>query len=103
MTSGKIDDPIEASFEAWPPDSPNLGERLSALALRFTGSDFFPAKLLQMLKDQFANGSRFQRIDYLLTGRRLGYQSFQSEIGDVAERINAVKAKLEGERFREAV
>jgi hypothetical protein len=27
MTSGKMDDPVEASFEAWQPASPNLGER----------------------------------------------------------------------------
>jgi hypothetical protein len=103
MTSGKIDDPVEASFEAWPPDSPNLGERVSNLALSFTGIKFVPAKLFQILRDQFANGSRFQRIEYLFGGVRLGFQSVQSEIGEVAEQIKAVNAKLAGEPFREAV
>ena len=103
MTLGKIDDPVEASFEAWQSDSSNLGERLSNLALSFTGIKFVPAKLFQILRDQFANGSRFQRIEYLFTGIRLGFQSVQSEIGEVAEQVKAVNAKLEGERFREAV
>src|SRR5438552_17026739 len=103
MPSRKIDDPVEATFEAWQPDSPNLGERLSNLALSFTGIKFVPAKLFQILRDQFAIGSRFQRIEYLFTGVRLGFQSVQSEIGEVAERVKAVNAKLEGGRFREAV
>ncbi len=98
-----MDDPVEASFEAWPPGSPNLGDRLSNLALSFIGIKFVPTKLFQILIDQFANGSRFQRIEYLFKGVRLGFQSVQSEIGEVAEQVKAVNAKLEGERFREAV
>jgi hypothetical protein len=103
MTSGKMDDPVEASFEAWQSDSTNLGDRLSNLATSFIGIKFVPAKLFQILKDQFANGSRFQRIEYLFSGVRLGFQSVQSEIGEVGEQVKAVNAKLEGERFREAV
>jgi hypothetical protein len=103
MTSGKIDDPVEASFEAWPPDSSDLGERVSNLALSFTGIKFVPAKVFQILKDQFANGSRFQRIEYLFVAIRLGFQGVQSEFGEVAEQIKAVNAKLAGEQFREAV
>jgi hypothetical protein len=103
MTARKIDDPVEASFDAWPSDAPNLGERLAGLALNVIGIKFGPAKISQILKDQFSNGSRFQRIDYLFSALRLGFQSIQSEIGEVAERVNAVNANLEGERFREAV
>jgi len=100
---GKIDDPVEASFEAWQPDSSDLGARLSALALSFSGIGFVPAKLFQILKDQFAVASRFQRIEYLFKGIRLGFQRMQAEIGEVTEQVNAVNAKLEGERFREAL
>lgn len=103
MTSRKLEDPVEASFEAWQPDSTNLGERFSNLALSFAAIKFVPANLFQILKDQFANGSRFQRIEYLFRGVRLGFQSVQSEIGDVAEQIKAANAKLAGEQFREAV
>src|SRR5260370_42351072 len=99
----KIDDPVEASFEAGLADSPNLGDRLSNLALSFGGITFVPAKLFQILKDQFANGSRFQRIEYLFAGVRLGFQAVQSEIGEVAEQVRAVNAKLEKVPFREAV
>jgi hypothetical protein len=103
MTSGKITDPVEKSFDAWQPDSPNLGDRLANLALSFAGIKFIPAKLFQILKDQWASGARFERIEYLFTGIRLGFQGVQSEIGEVAENVKAVKTKLEGERFREAV
>jgi len=103
MTSKKIDDPVAASFEAWRAESPNLGKRLSNLALSFIGIKFVPAKLFQILKDQFDNGSRFQRIEFLFEGVRLGFQSVQSEIGEVTERVKAVNAKVEGERFREGV
>ena len=103
MTSGKIDDPVEASFEAWQPDSPNLGERLSNLAQSFGGVKFVPLKLFQILKDQFANGSRFQKIEYLFNGVRLGFRCVQAEIGEVAEQVKAANEKLEDERFRQAV
>ena len=79
MTPRKMDDPVEASFEAWQPDSLNSGERL-----------FVPAKLWQILKDQWDRGSSFQRIDYLFDAIRLGFQSVQSDIGEVAEQVNAV-------------
>jgi hypothetical protein len=101
--TGKIDDPVKASFEAWPADSPNLGERLSNLALIVSGITFLPAKLFQILKDQLANGSRFQRVDYLFKALCLGFDRTHSEIREVEDQVKAVNAKLEGERFREAV
>ena len=75
-----MDDPVEASFEAWQPAPTNLGDRLSNLALSLIGIKFVPAKLFQILWDRFDNGSRFKRIEYLFTGLRLGFQSVQSEI-----------------------
>ena len=101
MTSGKMDDPVEASFEAWPPDSTNSGDSLLNLALSFT--EFGPAKFVQILKDQFDNRLRFQRIEYLFKGLRLGFQIVHADIGAVAAQVKAFNAKLEGERFREAV
>jgi len=103
MNHRGMDDPVEASFEAWQPDSPNLGERLANLALTFSGTKFVSAKLFQILKDQLGAGARFGRIEYLFTKIRLGFQKVHSEIGEVAEQIKAVNAKLEGEQFREAV
>jgi hypothetical protein len=103
MTLGKIDDPVEASFEAWPADSPNLGDRFSNLALIIAGIKYIPAKLFQILKDQFANRARFQRIEYLFDGIRRGFDGVHSEIKEASEKVQAVNAKMEGERFREAV
>jgi hypothetical protein len=103
MTPSKIDNPVEASFEAWPPDSPNLGERMASLALTVAGIKFVPVKLWQILKDQFDRGSRFERIEYLLNGIRLGFRSVESEIGETVDQVRGVNEKLEGDRFREAV
>ena len=103
MTLGKMDNPVEASFEAWPSDSPNLGERAAKAALSLIGIKFVPAKLLQILIDQFASGSRFGRIEYLLTAIRLGFERVQAEIGEVRGQAEAASAKVEGERFSEAV
>ncbi len=63
---GKIDNPAEASFEAWPQEEKNLGDTLSGLALKFAGFEFGPAKITQILKDQFSTPSRIARIEYLL-------------------------------------
>jgi hypothetical protein len=98
-----MDDPVEASFEAWPRESAHLGERLSNLALSFAGIKFVYPKLLQIFRDQFFSGSRFERIEYLFTGIRLGFQRMQSEHGEVGEWVKAINARLEGEPFREAV
>ena len=103
MSSGKIDNPVEASFEAWRLDSPTLDERLTDLAQPFVGAKFVVAGLIGALKDQFATASRFQRIEYLLNGIRLGFHALQLEIGNSTEQIGSVNAKIEGEPFREAV
>lgn len=103
MTAGKMDDPVEASFDAWPSDSPHLGERLSNLTLSVAGIKFIPLKLAQILRDQFASGSRFQRIEYLFNALRLGFHRMELEMGEVAEKVKVVNERVEGERFREAL
>jgi len=100
---GKIDDPVEASFEAWPTESGHLGEKLGNLALSLTGIKFIPAKLVQILKDQFLNHKRFARIEYLFTAMRMQFKFLESRIGSTPERVKAVEQKLEGEQFAEAV
>ena len=100
---GKIGDVVEASFEAWPTDSPDLGSQAEKLALSFVGISFGPAKVFQILKDQFASASRFQRIEYLFTALRLGFRNIHSEMGEAQEQVKAVNEKLESRRFSEAV
>jgi hypothetical protein len=99
---GKIDNPVDASFEAWPEDSGGLGKKASELALSFTGLAFTPARVLKILKDQFSNSSRFARIEYLFGGIRLQLKILESQIGNAREQMTAVQEKLETEQFSEA-
>jgi len=101
--SGKIDDPVEASFEAWPEESGTIGAKANELALGFVGLAFGPARVWKLLKDQFSGSSRFARIEYLLNGFRLKLNMLESEIGDAKEQIGSIKTKLESEKFGEAV
>ncbi len=98
----KIDDPVEASFEAWPADSGDLGKKASALALTFSGLFFTPARVLKILVDQYSNSSRFKRIEYLFEAFRLKLKMLESQIGAAREQVKAVQGKLESERFSEA-
>jgi hypothetical protein len=100
---GKIDDPVEASFEAWPEESRGLGEKASDLALSFSGLKFPPAKVLKILKDQFASPNRLGRIEYLLNGFRLGLKIRESEYAADRARLRAMEEKLESRQFSEAV
>jgi hypothetical protein len=52
MTS-RIDDPIDASFEAFPEEPEGLGRKFGELALNFSGLVFPPAAVLKILTDQF--------------------------------------------------
>ena len=101
--SGKIDDPVDASFEAWPEESGDLGKKFGELALTFGGLTWTPAKVLKILKDQFANSNRFARIEYLLSAFRMQLKILESQNAGVREQLAAVEEKLETPQFSEAV
>ncbi len=101
--TGKIDDPVDASFEAWPEDSGDLGKKASDLALSIGGLAFTPAKIVKILIDQFASPSRFDRIEYLLKAFRLKLNILDSQNAGSRERVTAVEQKLESPQFSEAV
>jgi hypothetical protein len=69
--SGRIDDPVEAAFEAWPAEPADLGKKCAEVALSFSGLVFLPARVLKILKDQFSPDSRFARVNYLLEALRI--------------------------------
>lgn len=100
---GKIDDPVDASFEAWPEESPSIGEKAAEFALSFSGLIFPPAKILKILKDQFASPKRLARVLFLLDGFRLGLKLLQSEQTSDRERLKKVEEKLDTPDFFEAV
>jgi hypothetical protein len=101
--TGKIDDPIDASYEAYPEDRGGLGERYSSLALSFSGLVFLPAAILKILTDQFLPARRFERIEYLLSGLRLGIKGVESRVDSNQDRLKEVQAQIEAPRFQEAV
>jgi len=100
---GKIDDPVDAPFKAWPEEPSGLGEKSLALAMAFTGLIFPPAKILQILKDQFASPNRFGRVEFLLNGFRLGLKRLESEAAADRDRLKAIAERLETPQLTEAV
>lgn len=100
---GKIDDPVDASFEQWPEESQGLGAKASELALTFGGLMFGPVKILKILKDQFASPNRFGRVGYLLSGLRLGLKALQAENTGNQERLKALEQRLGAPEFTSAV
>jgi hypothetical protein len=100
---GKIDNPVDASFEAWPEEPGGLGKKANDLALSFGGLMFPPARIWKILKDQFATLHRFGRIEYLFNGIRMGLKILESQNSSDRERLGAIEAKLETPQFSEAV
>jgi hypothetical protein len=100
---GKIDDPVDASFEAWPEEPGGLGKKANELALSFSGLVFPPAKVWKILKDQFAGPSRFARIEYLFTAVRMQLKILESQNAVAREQLAAIEEKLETPQFSEAV
>jgi hypothetical protein len=101
--TGKIDDPIDASFEAFPEEPEGLGGKFTELALSFTGLVFLPATVLKILTDQFGSANRSERIKYLLEGMRIGIKGLESQVGPDREKVKEIQGRIEGPRFQEAV
>jgi hypothetical protein len=97
---GRIDDPIDASYSAWPEASENaFGDTfLSAI------SPFFElAHLGQVFKERFSTKARIDRINYLLHGFRLSIQELDDRTKNSADEREVIKAKLNSPEFSEAV
>jgi hypothetical protein len=114
MDFGKVDDTVEASFEAWPEEQDDLGKKLGELALSLSGLVFLPAKVLKILKDQFSRDSRGGRAIYLIEAITIGLKRLESctetKLKDVEDRMSAqkealksIQAKIDAPQFEEAV
>jgi hypothetical protein len=101
--SGKIDDPIDASFEAFPETPEGVGGKFADLALSLGGLIFPPAAVLKILTDQFSAANRFNRIEYLLRALNLGFKQLEQQVGSGREKTKALQAQIESPRFQEAV
>jgi len=100
--SGRIDDPVEASFGAWP-KSGGLGKTLGEAALSVTGIGFPPVALAKIIYDHFQNVNRYNRIEYLLEAVRLGLKQLETQVGANGEKVKEMRAKMETPQFQEAV
>ncbi len=112
--SGRIDDPVDASFEGWPDEPSDLGQTFGELALSFGALIFPPAKVLSILKDRFLPSSRVARVIYLLDGLRIKLDHLESSTRDqfrgvasqgteLREALKSVQSKVETPQFEEAV
>ena len=100
--TGKIDDPIDASFQAFPDEPEGWGNKFKEVALSLTGHVFLPAVLFKILSDQLSQTSRFKRITYLLRAFTLKIGELERQAGDDRGRIKALQAYVESPRFQEA-
>lgn len=112
--SGRIDDPVDASFEAWPDEPEDLGKTFRDLALSFSGLFFDPAAVLKILKDRFLPNSRSARVVYLLEGIRIKldhlesdtkarFEGVASQVEELRKTMQSFQSKLEKPMFEEAV
>jgi hypothetical protein len=112
--SGRIDDPVDASFEGWPDEPKDLGRTFGELALSFSGLIFPPAKVLNIPKDRFLPSSRAARVVYLLAGLRIKLDRLESETrskfgkvesqsSNLREAMKLLQSQLDAPRFEEAV
>jgi hypothetical protein len=101
--SGKIDDPIDAAFQAFPEEPEDFGSTLAELALSLSSLAFLPAALMKIAWDQFRPASREDRVKHLMRAFYVALKDFESQIGSDREKMKEVREKIESPRFEEAV
>ena len=101
--SGKTDDPLEASLEAWPEEPEGYAGRFAELALKFSGLFFPPAAVLAILKERFHPASRIERLEYLFVGMASKLRLMESGFRDSPEKLKEAHGRLEGPAFQRAV
>jgi hypothetical protein len=102
----RIEDPVEASYAAWPDEEG--ANQLSDLAIAALSPFSEAAHLLHAVKEMFSVKSRIDRILYLLEAFRLKARQvdlrFDSLKNETTEMINTeIKAKLDSPQFTEAL
>lgn len=101
--SGKIDDPIHTSLEAFPEETGGLGGTFAELALSLSGLVFWPAAVAKILTDQFSDAKRRDRVNDLFLDFYKRLKDIESQIGSDREKTKAVQVRIESPHFQEAV
>jgi hypothetical protein len=99
----KIDDPIDASENAWPDEPDGLGKKFADLALSFLGLVLPPATIVKILKDQFLPENKAARVKYLFDAMAIKLKEVESKCAGSREKLAKMKARLEEPAFQRAV
>lgn len=98
MAPGHIDDPLEASFEAWPEEEKEPREgALAALGLLSDVAGVFAG-----VREHFRISRRFARLNYLLNGVRLKFAALEGRIAAQDAQLAEVRSKIASLEFRQA-
>jgi len=100
MTLGKIDDPWEASRQAWPTEH-DSGPADAALAL--SGLLGPVLEVLASARENFRSASRMRRFEYLLEAIDLKFKELDSRCGSNEAELSKIKQRIASPEFREAV
>jgi hypothetical protein len=101
--TGRIDDPLNASEDAWPEEPEGLGEKFGELALRFLGLVLSPATIVKILKDQFFPANKAARIKYLFDAMAIKLKDVEAKCAGSREKLAEIRARLEEPAFQSAV
>src|SRR6266851_5711344 len=97
--AGKIDDPLDASLEAWPEEEGNEADE-AAITVGEILSHWIT--LGALIRDRFLSKNRAERANYLIRAVRLKFIEVDKRIGSVEEQVKAVNAKVASREFQEA-
>lgn len=100
---GKIDNPVDAAFEAWPDKPGDVGQKAKEVALAVGGIVFPPLEVFRILKEQLSIEERFARVEYLFEAIRTQLRIIESASEKEREQPKAVQEAIAGASFREAV
>ena len=101
--SGRIDNPIDVAFEAWPDKPGDVGEKAKEVALAVGGAIFPPLEVFRILKEQLSIEERFARVEYFFETIRRQFRIIELDCQKDRERLTAVQETVASPRFQEAV
>src|SRR5262249_44593483 len=96
---GKIDDPWEASREAWPPKRENAP---ADTALTLAGLLGPAIEIATNVLERFRATNREQRIEYFLQAMDLKFKEIDKKFASKGEDISKIKEKIAASEFHEA-
>src|SRR6266478_3241272 len=96
---GKIDDPLDASFEAWPGEKSNAAGE-AAITVGEILSHW--AALGALIRDRFLSTNRAARFDYLLEAVRLKFVALEKQMEGIEGQIKAVSTRVASAEFEDA-